>query len=153
MRKKLISATVLLALTASPLAGMPMLDLPTAAAAAARTDNTDGYVAKVRAAQPQQKLDCSKLKIPAAVRLADSKATPRTAALAAFLHGVGGSGSVLYGHQNDLHHKVNTSSRNPSDTYDAVRDYPAVVGFDVQAMEGGDFSLTPEEARRGLTLS
>ena len=153
MRKNLISAAVLLALTVSPLAGMPMLDLPTAAAAAARTDNTDGYVAKVRAAQPQQKLDCSKLKIPAAVRLADSKATPRTAALAAFLHGVGGSGSVLYGHQNDLHHKVNTSSRNPSDTYDAVRDYPAVVGFDVQAMEGGDFSLTPEEARRGLTLS
>ena len=52
-----------------------------------------------------------------------------------------------------MHHKVNGNSSNPSDTYDVVGDYPGMVGFDIQAVEGGEFSLTPAEAASGLTLS
>ena len=117
------------------------------------TKAADGYVVRTRKVREQKKIALGELSLPGEVRISDAKATAKTAGLYAYLKGIGASDYVLYGHQNDWHHKVDTKSSNPSDTYDVVGDYPAVAGFDVQAVEGGDFSLTPEEKAAGLTLS
>ncbi len=148
--KKIILAS-LIALTLTGSAGITDgLGFNLVQTAEAKT--SDGYVELTVKPEAQAKIDPAELKIPDEVQLVDSKATPRTAALAAFLQGAGNSKYVLYGHQNDLHHKVNTASDNPSDTHDLVGDYPAVVGFDFQALEKGDFDLTEAEAKAGLTL-
>lgn len=136
----------------------PFFVLQAPAYAAVRTadpaPDADGYVELVEPVQPQADVTRQALgdAVPHTVHLVDAQATPRTARLAAFLAGIGRSPFVLYGHQNDLHHKVNTASKNPSDTHDLVHDYPAVAGLDFQALEHGEFELTPDEARKGLTL-
>ena len=115
--------------------------------------DADGFVARVHPVEPQQKLQMKDLRLPKTMKLVDAKATPATAGLAAFLHGVAKSPYVLYGHQNDVLHKSGQASKNPSDTYDDVGDYAAVAGVDFQALHHGDFELTPEEEKAGMTLT
>ncbi|MCI6284887.1 hypothetical protein [Selenomonas sp.] len=95
----------------------PFFVLQAPAYAAVRTadpaPDDDGYVELVEPVQPQADVTRQALgdAVPHTVHLVDAQATPRTARLAAFLAGIGRSPFVLYGHQNDLHHKVNTAAR------------------------------------------
>ncbi|WP_294144283.1 glycosyl hydrolase [uncultured Selenomonas sp.] len=136
----------------------PFLFVPQFAELAARTADPapieDGSVELVEPILPQTRVTKQVLegRAPNTVRLVDAQATAKTAALASFLTGVGRSQFVLYGHQNDLHHKAGMADGNPSDTHDIVHDYPAIAGLDFQALEHGDFELTSEEAAAGLTL-
>lgn len=83
--------------------------------------------------------------------LADAKATEKTKKVYSLLKSVADSKKILYGHQNDLHRKV-SKLYSMSDTYDIVRDYPAVVGLDALALTGYELELSEEEKKRGLTL-
>ena len=83
--------------------------------------------------------------------LADAKATERTKKVYSLLKSFADSKKILYGHQNDLHRKV-SKLYSMSDTYDIVRDYPAVVGLDALALTGYELELSEEEKKRGLTL-
>lgn len=123
-----------------------------ASAAAKVKPDKDGYVAKVTPIEPQTPLDITKLSIPQSVRTADAQATPKTVALLKYLSAVQDSGSILYGHQNDMHRKVGKALPSDSDTYDIVGDYPAVVGMDGLALTGNELELTPAEKEAGLTL-
>ena len=84
------------------------------------TKAADGYVVRTRKVREQKKIALGELSLPGEVRISDAKATAKTAGLYAYLKGIGASDYVLYGHQNDWHHKVDTKSSNPSDTYDVV---------------------------------
>ena len=122
----------------------PFLFTPHSGCLAARTADPapgeDGSVELVEPVTPQTRVTKQALsEVPATVRLVDARATPKTAALASFLTGVGQSHFVLYGHQNDLHHKAGMADGNPSDTHDIVHDYPAIAGLDFQALEHGEF--------------
>ncbi|MCI6284885.1 glycosyl hydrolase [Selenomonas sp.] len=123
---------------------------PTAEAAKVKADK-DGYVPKVEAVQPQEKVDLAKLAVPD-VSAADPKATPKTQALLKYLGAVAGSDQILYGHQNDMHRKVGKQLPSDSDTYDITGDYPAIVGMDGLALTGNELELTDEERAAGLTL-
>lgn len=123
---------------------------PTAEAAKVKADK-DGYVPKVDAVQPQEKVDLAKLAVPD-VSAADPKATPKTQALLKYLGAVAGSDQILYGHQNDMHRKVGKQLPSDSDTYDITGDYPAIVGMDGLALTGNELELTDEERAAGLTL-
>lgn len=113
----------------------------------------DGYVPKIATVQPQTKIDLNSLTIPQDVTAADAQATPKTVALLKYLHGIAGSGNILYGHQNDMHRKVGKKLPTDSDTFDLTGDYPAVVGVDGLALTGNELELTPEERASGMTLA
>ncbi|MDY5716334.1 MAG: glycosyl hydrolase [Selenomonas sp.] len=113
----------------------------------------DGYVPKIATVQPQTKIDLNSLTIPQDVTAADAQATPKTVALLKYLHGIAGSGNILYGHQNDMHRKVGKKLPTDSDTFDLTDDYPAVVGVDGLALTGNELELTPEERASGMTLT
>jgi len=155
LRRAIGGALVLMMLGAGgsiclPDSGMPMA--ATVSAAAKVKPDKDGYVAKVTPVEPQTPLAAAKLAIPQNVRTADPQATPRTVALLKYLTAVQTSGSILYGHQNDMHRKVGKNLPSDSDTYDIVGDYPAVVGVDGLALTGSELELTPVEKEAGLTL-
>ena len=92
-----------------------------ASAAAKVKPDKDGYVAKVTPVEPQTPLDITKLSIPQSVRTADAQATPKTVALLKYLSAVQDSGSILYGHQNDMHRKVGKALPSDSDTCSCVK--------------------------------
>ena len=114
----------------------------------------DGYVTKTEQTTPQTPIDLSVLTIPTEVALADPKATTSTADLYAYLQGIAKSDKVLYGHQNDTHHKAgwNGGGASNSDTYDMVGDYPAVIGIDALSLTGDELALTDTEKTAGTTL-
>lgn len=112
----------------------------------------DGYIEKVAVAKNKAKLEETKLNIPAEIGLVDPQATHKTVQTAAFLRGVAASEYVLYGHQNEMHKKV-SSLPGKSDTYDAVKDYAAIVGVDGLALTGNELSLSEAEKAAGMTLT
>lgn len=150
-----LAAVILAAGLAVPVWGMTGPTASAASLTAGAEDvrpDSEGWVRRVRPVEPQARLTAADIALPASVRLADRAASPRTVYLARLLKGVERSPYVLYGHQNDLHHKANASAASPSDTFIDVGDYPAVSGFDFQALEHGEFELTPAEQQQGLTL-
>jgi mannan endo-1,4-beta-mannosidase len=151
-----LAATLLLlnagVLLAQPQDTMPFLAPSVAEAAKVKAD-AQGYVPKLVTAQPQEKLDVTQMTISADAVPVDREATPRTKALLRYLHGVSGTGKILYGHQNDMHRKVGKALPSDSDTYDLTGDYPAVVGMDGLALTGNELELTPEEEKEGMTLA
>ncbi len=112
----------------------------------------DGYVEKTAVAVGKPAVSLEKLAIPVAVSLADGQAGEKTARLYAYLTGIAASDQVLYGHQNEMHKKV-SSLGGPSDTYDMVKDYAAMVGVDGLALTGNELSLSDAEKAAGLTLT
>ena len=104
------------------------------------------------------------------VKLADESATANTAKLYAYLEAVGKTDSVLFGHQNDIHHKVGSKSLSKSDTEDVTGSISAVVGIDTLSLTGNELgdakdpqstrvaecaAMTKEAAAKGaiITLS
>lgn len=105
---------------------------------------SDGYVTKTEPITPQKPVDLGSLSIPSAVGLTDPDAIQNTVNLYAYLEGIAKSDKVLYGHQNDTHHKAGKGASD-SDTFDVVGDYPSLVGIDGLSLTGAELTAAPGE--------
>lgn len=89
--------------------------------------------------------------IPTEVSLVDAKAMEATKNLYAYLEAVGKSDSVIFGHQNDTHHKAGSKGDgfSNSDTKDVTGSIAGVVGIDTLSLTGNEASAwdTPYEER------
>lgn len=76
------------------------------------------------------------------VALVDAKAIDATKNLYAYLKAVGESDSVIFGHQNDTHHKAGSIGENfsESDTKDVTGSIAGVIGLDVLSLTGNEAS-------------
>lgn len=83
------------------------------------------------------------INFPDQVQLADTKASAAAAELYAYLKGVGESSYVLYGHQNDTHHKGGGTyeGSTASDTKDLTGSISGVVGIDTLSLTGAELSI------------
>ncbi|MDE7321210.1 MAG: hypothetical protein K2N73_00520 [Lachnospiraceae bacterium] len=85
------------------------------------------------------------------VALVDAKAIDATKNLYAYLKAVGESDSVIFGHQNDTHHKAGSMGEefSTSDTKDVTGSIAGVVGIDVLSLTGNEASTwdAPEADR------
>lgn len=92
-----------------------------------------------------------KVAIAESVALVDAKAIDATKNLYAYLKAVGESDSVIFGHQNDTHHKAGSlgESFSSSDTKDVTGSIAGVVGIDTLSLTGNEASSwdTPEADR------
>lgn len=114
----------------------------------------DKYVKLTATTTPQDKVEPKDLSIDPTVKLVDSSATDKTASLYAYLKGVGKSEYVLYGHQNDTHHKAghkDTDNTN-SDTKDITGSTSAIIGSDALSLTGAELQLTDADKTNGLDL-
>jgi mannan endo-1,4-beta-mannosidase len=77
------------------------------------------------------------------IKLVDDRAKDYTAKLYAYLEAVGKTDSVLYGHQNDTHHKAGRTGANltNSDTRDVTGSIAAVVGIDALSLTGNELAV------------
>ncbi len=89
--------------------------------------------------------------IPTEVSLVDAEAIEATKNLYAYLEAVGKSDSVIFGHQNDTHHKAGSKEDgfSNSDTKDVTGSIAGVVGIDTLSLTGNEASDwdTPYEER------
>ena len=97
---------------------------------------------------PGEKTVVSNIAAPSSVRLADRDAVPAASELYAYLEGVGKSDYVLYGHQNDTHHKGGGTyeGSTSSDTKDLTGSIAAVCGIDSLSLTGAEMDI-PEGKR------
>lgn len=115
----------------------------------------DIYVDKTAVPNPNKtKVQPSMLQVPNQVTLVDSKVTTKTADLYAYLQGIGKSKYVLYGHQNDTHHKafLKDSGTN-SDTKDITGSIAAVCGIDALSLTGAELALKDGDKRDLVTAA
>jgi mannan endo-1,4-beta-mannosidase len=129
------------------------------AGAASRADT--GYVTATKTPARQEKIGISgnallilgkTIEAPAKVRLVDDKAIPAVAKLYAYLDAVGRSDAVLYGHQNDIHHKAGPKGEGftNSDTKDVTGSIAAVMGIDTLSLTGNELGTWNETAERRI---
>jgi mannan endo-1,4-beta-mannosidase len=85
--------------------------------------------------------DAVTLDFPASVALADGGAKPSAARLYAYLEAIGKSDYVLFGHQNDAHHKRGAfyEGASDSDVKDITGFYSGVVGIDALSLIGDEY--------------
>jgi mannan endo-1,4-beta-mannosidase len=76
------------------------------------------------------------------VKLVDDKASATTAQLYAYLEAIGKTDSVLYGHQNDTHHKAGNKTLTNSDTKDVTGSIAAVLGIDALSLTGNELGTS-----------
>ncbi|MDE7132763.1 MAG: glycoside hydrolase family 26 protein [Lachnospiraceae bacterium] len=92
-----------------------------------------------------------KFAIAEEVAMVDAEATPETKNLYAYLKAVGESDSVIFGHQNDTHHKAGSKGDEftNSDTKDLTGSIAGVVGIDTLSLTGNEASTwdAPEAER------
>jgi mannan endo-1,4-beta-mannosidase len=90
---------------------------------------------------PPSVVDLRSLSLPGQVALADADASPAAARLFAYLDAAGKSDYVLFGHQNDLHHKrgVKYAGSSTSDVKDITGSYAGVVGIDGLSLMGDEY--------------
>ena len=85
------------------------------------------------------------------IALVDAKANDATQKLYAYLKAIGESDSVIFGHQNDTHHKAGSTEEGftNSDTKDITGSIAGVVGIDTLSLTGNEASAwdTPEAQR------
>lgn len=111
------------------------------------------YVEKTSIVQEQQVVDISTLSMESSVKLVDGASIESTADLYSYLKALGKSDKVLYGHQNDTHHKaVLKNEGTNSDTKDLTGSISAIVGIDTLSLTGAELQLSEDEANSGLTL-
>lgn len=78
-----------------------------------------------------------KVEIAQNVSLVDAKAIESTKQLYAYLKAVGESDSVIFGHQNDTHHKAGAGDTN-SDTKDVTGSIAGIIGIDTLSLTGNE---------------
>ncbi|MDE7479106.1 MAG: glycoside hydrolase family 26 protein, partial [Lachnospiraceae bacterium] len=93
----------------------------------------------------------NKVEIASEVALVDANANEAAKNLYAYLKAVGDSDSVIFGHQNDTHHKAGSKGDgfSNSDTEDVTGSIAGVVGIDSLSLTGNEASTwdTPEAER------
>lgn len=81
----------------------------------------------------------------------DTKATSEAVALYRYLDAVGRSGRVIYGHENDAHHKMfRHEGGSESDTKDVTGAMAGLVGFDSLSFTGDELRLSDVEWNLGI---
>ena len=112
----------------------------------------DPYVEKTAEPVKQGLVSVDSLEMPSEVRLVDNEATQATADLYAYLKALGKTDKVIYGHQNDTHHKALYKQGTNSDTKDVTGSIAGIIGMDTLSFTGDELELTDEEKKEGLTL-
>lgn len=116
-------------------------------------ENRNVYVEKTNEPKSQNSIDVSKLDTKEGVKLVDENAIKEVGSLYSYLIGVGKSDKVLYGHQNDTHHKaILKDSGTNSDTKDVTGSIAAISGIDSLSLTGAELQLSDEEKEKGLDL-
>ena len=88
----------------------------------------------------------------AEVKLVDAKANSQSVALYRYLAVVTKAGKVIYGHENDAHHKMfRPENGTQSDTKDITGSYSGIVGFDALSFVGDEQRLDDCEWNMGKT--
>lgn len=135
-----------------------LLTISTSWTQASPVDNADdpAYVVKtVQADQAKAKTETpsvAALQAAAAQsgvtdRLVDSQAIPAVRSLQRYLAALPGTGRVIYGHQNDAHHKMfRISDGTESDTKDMTGSLSGIVGVDALSLTGDE--MHPREAAK-----
>ncbi len=105
----------------------------------------DGYVDSTIALQPQARIEVSGNSVSGvaantAINLADDEAEEYVSDLYAYLEALGKTDSVIFGHQNDIHHKTGSrgSGFTNSDTKDVTGSISGVVGIDALSLTGNE---------------
>ena len=81
----------------------------------------------------------------------DKQATPETVALYRYLQAIGKSDKVIYGHENDVHHKMfRPAGGSESDTKDVTGALAGVVGFDALSFTGDELRLDDVDWNMGV---
>lgn len=84
-------------------------------------------------------VDINELQTPSNSSFVDSNITDEAAALYAYLMGIGKSDKVIFGHQNDTHHKGGKLENGTnSDTKDITGSIAGVVGIDTLSFTGAE---------------
>lgn len=112
----------------------------------------DPYVEKTVEPVKQGLVEVDSLEMPSEVKLVDNEATQATADLYAYLKALGKTDKVIYGHQNDTHHKALYKQGTNSDTKDVTGSIAGIIGMDTLSFTGDELELTDEEKKEGLTL-
>lgn len=118
----------------------------------------DKYVEKSALPARQDKVEVSDLsgKMPNQVRLVDAKVDKKTADLYAYLLGLGKTDKVIYGHQNDTHHKAvlkdGAEGSSNSDTKDVTGSIAGICGIDGLSLTGAELQLTDSDKENGIDL-
>ena len=112
----------------------------------------DPYVEKTAEPVKQGLVSVDSLEMPSEVKLVDNEATQVTADLYAYLKALGKTDKVIYGHQNDTHHKALYKQGTNSDTKDVTGSIAGIIGMDTLSFTGDELELTDEEKKEGLTL-
>lgn len=112
----------------------------------------DPYVEKTVEPVKQGLVSVDSLEMPSEVKLVDNEATKATADLYAYLKALGKTDKVIYGHQNDTHHKALYKQGTNSDTKDVTGSIAGIIGMDTLSFTGDELELTDEEKKEGLTL-
>lgn len=151
-QKKLVSAAVACALTASFSAvalASPVTDADDAAYVEL-TAVADNVRAKNEAVSPEE---LKRLAVPEAdVKLVDRGAADEAVALYRYLSAVPKAGRVIYGHENDAHHKMfRPVGGSESDTKDVTGSLAGIVGFDALSLVGDEQRLDDCEWNMGKT--
>jgi mannan endo-1,4-beta-mannosidase len=91
--------------------------------------------------ETQAPIDISSLDIEDAVKLSDSDATDEAKNLYAYLKAAGKTEYVIFGHQNDTHHKAGGSypGSTYSDSKDLTGSIAGVAGIDTLSLIGNEF--------------
>lgn len=149
-KKKFLSAAIAFALTAS-FSAAALADPVTDADDAAYVELTaaaDNVRAKGEAISPEE---LERLAVPRSeVKLADKKASAETVALYRYLSAVPKAGRVIYGHENDAHHKMfRPDGGSESDTKDVTGSLAGIIGFDALSLVGDEQRLDDCEWNMG----
>ena len=108
-------------------------------------EKADGiYVDITEEIKTQSSINVSDLNIPTEIKLVDEKATDETASLYSYLVGVGKTDKVIFGHENDTHHKggkyeiPGDNSGIKSDSLDITGSISGLVGMDTLSFTGDE---------------
>ncbi len=153
MRKAYLTAALLaaLSLTQGICAASPTDD-PMDSVYVEKTVQADNAKAKAEMPKPADLANVEPAYAKTA-RLTDRQAIPAVRSLYRYLAALPQKGYVLYGHQNDAHHKMfRIKSGTESDTKDVTGSLSGVVGIDALSLTGDE--LHPREAAKieGTTL-
>ena len=102
------------------------------------------YVEITEEVKPQESINVSDLDTPSEVKLVDEKVTDETSSLYSYLMGLSKTDKVIFGHENDTHHKggkyeiPGDTSGIKSDTLDMTGSIAGLVGMDTLSFTGDE---------------
>lgn len=136
LNRRLASAAVAIIMAGSSVAG-------TAFPSYGAVDPEQDFGNQMITALLGEKAVVSGISAPSSVRIVDENAVPCASQLYAYLKGVGESPYVLYGHQNDTHHKGGSDypGSTTSDTKDLTGSISAVLGLDALSFTGAEMPI------------